>query len=298
MSSSSSSSHTTVTYTCVSSDDDLPSWGIPFMEAYEPEAPLSLVYALEYPEYLAPSDDEIAPTEDQPLPPSPISLSPGYITDSEPIEDGPDEDPEMDPVDYAGNKEEEEEHLALADSALSVPDSVPSVEETKPFKTDESTATPPPLRSPQTVIPLPRTGLRMARKMRARITTPSQRFEIGESSAAAAARQPRSALLSWILRPPFMRSRRVWLIWLLGIGGIVRSSIRVTRKHRMIKPYYGIVFLQLRAEIRVLQAETYNNIGETVGHDAAYGMPWKTLMKMITDKYCPRSEIKKLEVEI
>ncbi|GKD45671.1 putative reverse transcriptase domain-containing protein [Tanacetum coccineum] len=34
------------------------------------------------------------------------------------------------------------------------------------------------------------------------------------------------------------------------------------------------------------------------GHDAAYGMPWKTLMKMMTDKYCPRNEIKKLEMEI
>ncbi|GJR73743.1 putative reverse transcriptase domain-containing protein [Tanacetum coccineum] len=38
--------------------------------------------------------------------------------------------------------------------------------------------------------------------------------------------------------------------------------------------------------------------GVVVGHDAAYGMPWKTLMKMITDKYCPRNEIKKLEIEI
>ncbi|GJT21158.1 hypothetical protein Tco_0891095 [Tanacetum coccineum] len=37
---------------------------------------------------------------------------------------------------------------------------------------------------------------------------------------------------------------------------------------------------------------------KTVGHDAAYGMPWKTLMKMMTDKYCPRNEIKKLEMEI
>ncbi|GJY25984.1 hypothetical protein Tco_0400710 [Tanacetum coccineum] len=37
---------------------------------------------------------------------------------------------------------------------------------------------------------------------------------------------------------------------------------------------------------------------KTVSHDAAYGMPWKTLMKMITDKYCPRNEIKKLEMEI
>nr|GFC89170.1 hypothetical protein [Tanacetum cinerariifolium] len=36
----------------------------------------------------------------------------------------------------------------------------------------------------------------------------------------------------------------------------------------------------------------------TVGHEAAYGMSWKTLMKMMTDKYCPRNEIRKLEMEI
>nr|GFC48146.1 hypothetical protein [Tanacetum cinerariifolium] len=37
---------------------------------------------------------------------------------------------------------------------------------------------------------------------------------------------------------------------------------------------------------------------QTVGHKAAYGMSWKTLMKMMTDKYCPRNEIRKLEMEI
>ncbi|GJR32911.1 reverse transcriptase domain-containing protein [Tanacetum coccineum] len=42
----------------------------------------------------------------------------------------------------------------------------------------------------------------------------------------------------------------------------------------------------------------WNSHVKTVAHDAAYGMPWKTLMKMMTDKYCPRSEIKKLEIEI
>nr|GFC14980.1 reverse transcriptase domain-containing protein [Tanacetum cinerariifolium] len=36
----------------------------------------------------------------------------------------------------------------------------------------------------------------------------------------------------------------------------------------------------------------------TVGHKAAYGMPWKTLMKMMTEKYCPRNEIRKLEIEL
>nr|GEV71600.1 hypothetical protein [Tanacetum cinerariifolium] len=36
----------------------------------------------------------------------------------------------------------------------------------------------------------------------------------------------------------------------------------------------------------------------TVGHEAAYGMSWKTLMKMMTDKYCPQNEIRKLEREL
>nr|GEU37185.1 hypothetical protein [Tanacetum cinerariifolium] len=88
---------------------------------YHHGAPLSLVPASEYPKYLAPSDDDL-PAEDHPLPTnsSPTDLSPGYITDFEPIKDGLEEDPEMDPVDYPSNKEEsskEEEPLAPADSA-------------------------------------------------------------------------------------------------------------------------------------------------------------------------------------
>ncbi|GJZ23715.1 putative reverse transcriptase domain-containing protein [Tanacetum coccineum] len=35
-----------------------------------------------------------------------------------------------------------------------------------------------------------------------------------------------------------------------------------------------------------------------VGHDIAYAMPWKTLKKMISDKYCPRGRITKLETEM
>ncbi|GJX17124.1 reverse transcriptase domain-containing protein [Tanacetum coccineum] len=42
----------------------------------------------------------------------------------------------------------------------------------------------------------------------------------------------------------------------------------------------------------------WNSHVKIAGHDAAYGMPWKTLMKMLTDKYCPRGEIKKLEIKI
>ncbi|GJT48099.1 hypothetical protein Tco_0974256 [Tanacetum coccineum] len=42
----------------------------------------------------------------------------------------------------------------------------------------------------------------------------------------------------------------------------------------------------------------WNSHVRTVGHDVAYAMTWTDLKKKMTDKYCPRSEIKKLEVEM
>nr|GEY01364.1 hypothetical protein [Tanacetum cinerariifolium] len=42
----------------------------------------------------------------------------------------------------------------------------------------------------------------------------------------------------------------------------------------------------------------WNTHVKTVGHEAAYGMPWKTLIKMMTDKYYPQNEIKKLKIEL
>nr|GEY74974.1 hypothetical protein [Tanacetum cinerariifolium] len=137
------------------------------------QAPSSRDYVLgpEYPEYVAPSDDEI-PIEDQPLPAdaSPIALSLSYVADFDPLEEDSHDDPEEDPADYPADErdeeeeeeesskddddeeeafeedeDEEEEHLALADSAvLPVIDPVPSTEETGPFEIDESAATPPP----------------------------------------------------------------------------------------------------------------------------------------------------------
>ncbi|GJR10299.1 hypothetical protein Tco_0792951 [Tanacetum coccineum] len=123
-----------------------------------------------------PLEDEILPTEEQPLPAavSPTADSPGYVPESDPEEDpkeDDDEDPEEDPADYPADKgdddddedessdndedkdvniegdEEDEEHPDPADStvvALPAIDQAPSAEETEPFETDESAATPPP----------------------------------------------------------------------------------------------------------------------------------------------------------
>ncbi|GJV02595.1 putative reverse transcriptase domain-containing protein [Tanacetum coccineum] len=42
----------------------------------------------------------------------------------------------------------------------------------------------------------------------------------------------------------------------------------------------------------------WNSHVKTTTPKAAHAMPWRTLKKMMTDKYCPRGEIKKLEFEM
>ncbi|GJS03830.1 hypothetical protein Tco_0320338 [Tanacetum coccineum] len=112
-------SSSTVTYTSISSNSDLPPWGFHLISDAEPQSPKAAPQSPEkappspdyvsgpkYPEYLASSDDEI-PVEDQPLPAdvSPTALSPGYVANSDPLE----EDPEEDLADEGNDKEEEEE---------------------------------------------------------------------------------------------------------------------------------------------------------------------------------------------
>nr|GFA43237.1 hypothetical protein [Tanacetum cinerariifolium] len=128
-----------------------------------------------------PSPDYIpGPEEPEQAPPSPDYVpgpehSPEYVPKSNleaHPEDDDDEDPEEDPVDYPADggddgddeegssedddddnmdieadEKEEEEHPAPTDSvvvASIVADQAPSAEETKPFETNESEATPPP----------------------------------------------------------------------------------------------------------------------------------------------------------
>ncbi|GJR25627.1 hypothetical protein Tco_1101859 [Tanacetum coccineum] len=142
-----------------------------------PEEPEQAPPSPDYVPGLENTDDEIV-AEDQPdaEDASPTAQLPDYVPESDPEADSKeddDEDPEEDPVDYSANggddgddedesskeneddevdmeadeDEEEEEHPAPADSvvvALLATDQAPSAEETEPFETDESAATPPP----------------------------------------------------------------------------------------------------------------------------------------------------------
>ncbi|GJY64605.1 retrovirus-related pol polyprotein from transposon TNT 1-94 [Tanacetum coccineum] len=156
----SDSEDSTVTYTALSSPyEDSSDMGSPGVEG----SPMML----EDPHAKTmPPEDDVLPAKEQLLPAatSPNTESPGYIPKSDPEEDN-----EEDPADYPADRgddrdeeessnddddveedeededEEEEEHLANADlEAVAFPvDQDPSDEETEPFETDESAATPP-----------------------------------------------------------------------------------------------------------------------------------------------------------
>nr|GEX52743.1 hypothetical protein [Tanacetum cinerariifolium] len=135
-----------------------------------PPSPVEIPYVpeLEYPEYLAPSDDE-APLEDQPLPAdaSPIASSPDYVAasdleedpeddqanypadggdgDDEPFDDDDDDDTDNEDLgEYPFEEDdEEEEHLAPADSfVVPIVDHVLPAGDTEALEADEPTHAP------------------------------------------------------------------------------------------------------------------------------------------------------------
>nr|GEW22224.1 reverse transcriptase zinc-binding domain-containing protein [Tanacetum cinerariifolium] len=193
----------------------------------------------------------------------------------------------------------------------------------------------------------------MPPRNRACFTTPSSGLEVGESSAAGAARQP------W---PTLKVDLRAWIGYedrsaAIEAHVMTLEAQKMTPKKRTIRTSPAtttttttpVTDAQLRAliswgvvaalaerdadrsrngddshdsrtgrrrQVSTIRACTYTDFLKcqplnfkgtkgvfgpthwTVRHDVAYAMPWKTLKNMITDKYCPRGEIKKLETKM
>ncbi|GJZ52218.1 hypothetical protein Tco_0606733 [Tanacetum coccineum] len=130
----------------------------------------------EHPEHHVPSDDD-SEAEDQPYAEdaSLTAKSPGYIAESDPIEDDTDadsidypdepgtndEDPEArneDPKEDPNEEHEPEDEDAKEDEPFK------DFDETEPFEENETAATSPPPRSPQTRVPFSQTHLHRAQK--------------------------------------------------------------------------------------------------------------------------------------
>ncbi|GJR87697.1 hypothetical protein Tco_0211708 [Tanacetum coccineum] len=178
------------------------------------------------PGYVPDTDPEEDPEEDSEEEHADYPADGGDGDDEPSDDDTDDDDADDDDEEPFEDDEEEEEHLAPADSsAIPIADPVPSAGDTEAFETDESAPTPRPPQiiknppCPDTVLPgtnsyragrirreaaaaspplsLPSTSPRtdileaeMPPRKRACLTTPAPGCEIGESSAAGAARQP------------------------------------------------------------------------------------------------------------
>nr|GEZ46982.1 reverse transcriptase domain-containing protein [Tanacetum cinerariifolium] len=161
-------------------------------------------------------------------------------------------------------------------------------------------------------------------RKRARFTTPTGGYKVGESSVVAA-RQIRPALTK-------MASKR---------ARTTRANPNPTRTTIATKPMTQEAINNLIAQrvaealaeyetqrnsivnedtshttrtgprtVRPTQECTYKDYlncgslkfngteGVIVSQELAYAMPWKTLKQMMTAKYCPRGEVKKLEVKL
>nr|GEZ58465.1 hypothetical protein [Tanacetum cinerariifolium] len=155
-------------------------------------SPVEIPYVpeLKYPEYLEPSDDE-APLEDQPLPAdaSPIVASPDYVADSN-LEEDLEEDPEDDQADHpvdGGDGDDEPFNDDDDDDDDTYSDSNEDLEE-EPFKEEGEHLASADLLLYRLIDIF---EADMPPWKRASLTTPALGFEVGESSAAGAARQPR-----------------------------------------------------------------------------------------------------------
>nr|GEX92589.1 putative reverse transcriptase domain-containing protein [Tanacetum cinerariifolium] len=283
----SSDSHATITYTSMSSYEVIVNgyYGMPMdpfdpyvqlvMEAppspdyiLGPEAPPSPDYILgpEYPEYLPPADDML-PAEEQPLltAVSPTAESPGYITESEPEmeleeEDGDDEKFEEDSIEYPTSRGDDDGDDLSEDDADEEDE-----EESSDSKEEEEEHL-------ALTVPAPALYRIAARiSIQPHILMPF-RLELEVERLLAIPTPPLSPVspTSYPL-PPFLMPLPI-------ITPLPTSSFPLPSS--------------------LPATSGWNSHVKTVTLEVAQALPWKTLKKMMTDKYCPRGEIKKLETEM
>ncbi|GJW46125.1 hypothetical protein Tco_0077771 [Tanacetum coccineum] len=87
------------------------------------------------------------------------------------------------------------------------------------------------------------------------------------------------------------QQRAVWFV----IGSIAQSVRMETWSTKKGNRVGRVLAVRERLDV---QSQRTRGSPRTVGHNVAYAMTWTNLKKMMTDKYCPRGKIKKLEVKM
>ncbi|GKC41590.1 reverse transcriptase domain-containing protein [Tanacetum coccineum] len=90
-------------------------------------------------------------------------------------------------------------------------------------------------------------------------------------------------------------------LYFKGTEGVVELTQWFERMEIMFRISHCSVENQIKFSTCTLLAGArtwWNSHVRIVGHDVAYAMTWTELKKKMTDKYCPRNEMKKLEAEL
>ncbi|GJT58702.1 ribonuclease H-like domain-containing protein [Tanacetum coccineum] len=98
--------------------------------------------------------------------------------------------------------------------------------------------------------------------------------------------------------PDFMKCKPLYI---KGTEGVVELTQWFERMETVFRISNYIVENQIKFATCTLlgSAQTlWNSHVKNIGHDVAYAMTWTNLKKKMTDKYCPRGDIKKSEVEM
>ncbi|GKD97501.1 putative reverse transcriptase domain-containing protein [Tanacetum coccineum] len=173
----------------------------------------------------------------------------------------------------------------------------------------------------------------MSLRRRFVLTAPPPGYDVAESSVAVAARPPKAADRAedvgyvcrresedfytqlhdaWTdrgdirLEIDVVRGQRTTYETELHEDDASQSSGRGLR--RPVQPMESVFYISGCAIDNQVKFPTCTLLGDaltwwngrvrTLGHDAAYAMTWGTLKKKLTNKYYPKGEIKKLEIEL
>ncbi|GJU31885.1 putative reverse transcriptase domain-containing protein [Tanacetum coccineum] len=160
----------------------------------------------------------------------------------------------------------------------------------------------PPLPVPSPPLPLPSPPIaNMPLQKRAHFTAPTNRFEVKESSTAIAARQPRLDVATMDATPgrPMSRENTKQTEAKNGndshnSGSDGRRLMPIARECTYID-FLKCQPLNFKGTKGVVLTQWFEKM-EYVFHISNCTV--KTLKKKMTDKYCPRGKIKKLEIEL
>ncbi|GKA07392.1 putative reverse transcriptase domain-containing protein [Tanacetum coccineum] len=263
-------------------------------------SPIEVPYVPEpkYLEYLVSSDAE-APLEDHPLPINalPTALSPGYMADSDP-DKNLEEDPEEDHADYPSDGGDDDDEPPNDD------DDDTDDEDEEPYLTIHTTTS----RPYEGGIP----KAELPPRKRLCLTAPTSRYEVGESSTATP-RPTGGHRADYGFSPTYAEIRssekRGVLYELKHIEAhtqmqdyrIASHELLMTTLIAQVSSLQGQLSAAL-GQIQALQARDQTHADDPEGADSSLKMlhclDWKALKKMMTVKYCPSGEIKKLEIEL